>query len=292
MMQDRHSWIFVPGQIPRMVDKAFGLPVDVIMLDLEDSVVPALKASARSQVAEALGRARRYESPTRFVRINAVSTSECMLDLQAVVTPGLEGIVVPKVDNVEQVRWLEHELSRLEARRDAGKITAMVLAIESPRALLAAAALASASPRVAGLMFGAEDFSRALGLPTVRHGPASDLLYARSHIVVAAAAAGVASIDGVWPDLKDATGLSGDCEMSRALGFTGKSLIHPSQIEPVTRAFQPSEQQIEFARKVIVEFDAAAAAGKGSIEVDGQLIDAPIYERARQTLRSVERQKR
>jgi citrate lyase subunit beta/citryl-CoA lyase len=291
-MQDRYSWIFVPGQIPRMVEKALGLPVDVIMLDLEDSVVPALKANARTLVGAALGSARLSKGPARFVRINSVSTAECVLDLLSVVTPGLEGIVVPKIDSVEQVRWLERELSRLEAQRTEGKVTSVVLAIESPRALLAAAALACASPRVVGLMFGAEDFSRALGLPTVRQGPASELLYARSHVVVAAAAAGVASIDGVWPDLKDPTGLAKDCAMSRALGFTGKSLIHPSQIEPVNRAFLPSDADIGFAHKVVTEFEVAAAAGKGSIEVDGQLVDAPIYERARRTLRSIERQSR
>ena len=288
-MNMQHSWIFVPGQAQRMVDKALGLAADVIMLDLEDSVVPAQKATARALVKKAIGRPKLPGSPTRYVRINGVGLSDCQLDLEAVVQPGLEGVVVPKMESIEQVRWLEEILTRLELSRRMKQGTVMLmLAIESPRALISSSALASSSPRVSGLMFGAEDFSRALNLPTVRRGPARDLLYARSQIVVAAAAAGVASVDGVWPDLEDRAGLEEDCAYSRALGFTGKSLIHPAQIEPINRAFRPTDTELAFARKVVAEFEKAVGAGTGSIAVEGQLVDAPIYERAKTTLRKVQ----
>jgi len=287
-MSRQHSWIFVPGQVQRMLDKALGLPADVIMLDLEDSVVPAQKATARALVKEAIGRPKQPDSPARYVRINGVGLSDCQLDLEAVLQPGLEGVVVPKAESIDQVRWLHEILTQLEnSRKMKHGAVRLMLAVESPRALISASLLAASSPRVAGLMFGAEDFSRALNLPTVRRGPARDLLYARSQIVVAAAAAGIASVDGVWPDLEDPDGLEQDCAFSRALGFTGKSLIHPSQIEPINRAFRPTSAELAFARKVVAEFEKAAQAGTGSITVDGQLVDAPIYERAKATLREM-----
>ena len=280
-----HSWIFVPGQVQRMVDKAFGLAADVVMLDLEDSVVPAQKVAARALVAQALHRPRVAGSPTRYVRINGVGLADCLPDLEVVVQPGLEGVVVPKVGSLDHVRWLDECLTRLEASRNISHGTVrLMLAVETPRALILASELAASSPRVSGLMFGAEDFSRALNLPTIRRGAARDLLYARSHIVVAAAAAGVASVDGVWPDLDDARGLEEDCAFSRSLGFTGKSLIHPSQIEPVNRAFRPTADEFAFAQRVVAEFEKAVETGTGSIAVDGQLVDAPIYERAKATV--------
>jgi citrate lyase subunit beta/citryl-CoA lyase len=159
-----------------------------------------------------------------------------------------------------------------------------IVAIESPRGLLNAAAIATASPRVAALMFGAEDFGLELGLPTLREGEASELLYARSALVVAAAAASVQAIDGVWPDISDAEGLAADCRRSRRLGFTGKSLIHPGQIETINAAFSPTAAEVDYARRVVAAFDEAMARGEGSIAFGGQLIDLPIVERARRTL--------
>jgi citrate lyase subunit beta/citryl-CoA lyase len=155
---------------------------------------------------------------------------------------------------------------------------------ESPRGLLNVAAIAAASERVAALMFGAEDYGRELGLPVKREGEAAELIYARSAFVNGAAAAHVQAVDGVWPDIQDAAGLERDCLQSRRLGFTGKSLIHPGQIDAINRAFSPTPEEIEYSRAVVAAFDAAQAKGEGSIAFGGQLIDLPIVERARRTL--------
>jgi citrate lyase subunit beta/citryl-CoA lyase len=160
----------------------------------------------------------------------------------------------------------------------------LLIAIESPRGLFNAFAIASASPRVIGLMFGAEDFCRELSLPLRREGEARDLVYARSSLVTAAAAAHVQSVDGVWPDLQEMEGLKKFALQSRRLGFSGMSLIHPSQIEHVNAAFTPSADEIDYCRRVVQAFDEATARGEGAIAFGGQLLDVPIVDRARQTL--------
>jgi citrate lyase beta subunit len=257
------------------------------MLDLEDGVVPALKAEARGVVAGAL-RQTGVARPARYVRMNGMETSEAALDIEAVVVSGLEGLVVPKVESVEEVRELASMLDRLEFERGvkAGQVRLM-LAIETAKAVLAAPALASSSPRVSGLMFGAEDFSRDIGLPTVRTGHARDFIYARSAIVMAAASARVLAIDGVWPDLKDDDGLERDSRLARDLGFSGKSMIHPGQLPMISRVFSPTREEVAFARDLIRDFEQAVSEGRGSISFAGQLVDRPIYERARATIQQV-----
>lgn len=285
-MDRMRSWMFVPGHSTKMIDKALALSADAIMLDLEDGVVPAQKAVARPLVATGLGKPRVAGGPARFVRVNGLTTADLALDLDAVVVPGLEGLTVPKVETVEEVASLAIMLDLLERQRGlAPGAVRLMLAIETAKGLLAAPALAAASPRVIGLMFGAEDFSRDLGLPTVRTGIARDFIHARSSIVVAATAAGVTSVDGVWPDLKDIDGLKADAAKARALGFLGKSMVHPGQIDTVNAAFSPTEDEVAFARALIVDFEKAVAEGHGSISFAGKLVDRPIYERAVGTMR-------
>ena len=284
-MDCMRSWMFVPGHSTKMIDKALGVPADAIMLDLEDGVVPAHKAAARPLVAAGLGKPRTAGGPARFVRVNGFTTTDLAPDLEAVVVPGLEGLVVPKVETVEEVASLAIMLDLLERRRGLAPGTVrLMLAIETAKGLLAAPALAAASPRVIGLMFGAEDFSRDIGLPTVRTGIARDFIHARSSIVVAATAAGVASIDGVWPDLKDIDGLKRDAVMARDLGFIGKSMVHPGQIDAVNAVFSPTDVEIAFARALIADFEKAVAEGQGSISFAGKLVDRPIYRRAVRTM--------
>ncbi len=286
----KRSWLFVPGNRQRMIDKAFGLAADALMLDLEDGVPPAAKEEARERVAEALDRPRTEGGALRFVRVNGIRHPDLARDLRCAVRPGADGIVIPKVESPEEVAELHERVARVEAERgmSEGGIRFLV-AIESPRGLLRAYEIACASPRVVGLLFGAEDYGREMGLPVVREKEARELLYARSAFATAAAAAHVQAVDGVWPDLNDIAGLWQDCWTARRLGFTGKSIIHPSQIEPVNHVFTPSPGDIEFARRVVEAFEEAEAAGIGSITLGGQLIDRPIVERARATLRLAER---
>ncbi len=284
-MDLKRSWMFVPGHRQRMIDKALGLNTDVIMLDIEDGVAAGEKDTARKLIADALGRERLPSSPTRFVRINAIGHARMDADLEAVIRPGLDGLALPKVERPEEVlkvvAILKEREPKLKIERGSVKL---LIAIESPKGLLDAPAIAACSPRVVGLMFGAEDFGRELGLPTSREGEARDMLYARSALVVAAASAHVQAVDGVWVDLKDSEGLWGFARQSRRLGFSGMSLIHPSQIDPINSVFSPTSEEVDYAEQVVKAYEEAVARGDGAVSFGGQLIDRPIVERARHTL--------
>src|ERR671913_199801 len=250
------SWMFVPGHRQRMIDKALGLKADAIMLDIEDGVAPNEKDAARKNIAESLGREKTAGSPARYVRINAIGHARMDADLEAVVRPGLEGLVCPKVDTPEEVRQVDSVLTEREPKLGMRKgAVKLLIAIESPTGLLNAPAIAASSPRISGLIFGAEDFGREIGLPTSREGEARDLIYARSAIVVAAAAAHVQAVDGVWVDLNDSPGLLNFAKQSRQLGFSGMSCIHPSQVDAINRVFSPSADELEYCEKVLQAFE-------------------------------------
>ena len=286
------SWMFVPGDRQRMIDKALSLPVDAIMMDIEDGVAPIAKPTAREQIGASLAQVTAilksnptYRSPARFVRVNAIPSQRFIEDVKAVVRPGLEGLVIPKVDSIEQIRIAEDELGRAEvAHHMPGGTVELLIAIESPIGLFNAYQLASSSPRIMGLMFGAEDFTREMNLPVRREGEAVDMIYARSAIATAAAAAHVQAVDGVWVDLNDPEGLRRFARQARRLGMSGISIIHPSQIDEANAAFTPSREDIAYAEEVLAAFDAARARGEGAIAFRGQLLDFPIVDRARQTV--------
>jgi citrate lyase subunit beta / citryl-CoA lyase len=281
----RRSWMFVPGHRQRMLDKALGLAnVDAVMLDIEDGVPQAEKETARQQIGASLAK-ERTSGPVRFVRVSAAAYQFLQADLAHIVQKGLDGLVLPKVETPQQIQLADAILR--EREREQGLIPGSVsflIAIESPRGLLNAHAIATASQRVAGLMFGAEDLGKELGLPLRREGEAAELIFQRSTLVVAAAAANVLSVDGVWPDISDAEGLRRYAVQSRRLGFTGMSLIHPGQAEAINQVFSPTPDEVAYCQKVIEAFDAAVARGDGSIAFGGQLIDLPIVERAKRTV--------
>jgi citrate lyase subunit beta/citryl-CoA lyase len=277
--------MFVPGHRQKMIDKALGLDADAVMLDIEDGVAPNEKDAARENIANSIGREKAPGSPARYVRINAIGHARMRADLEAVVRPGLEGLVCPKVDTTDEVRQVEAILDDKEPRNKLVKGSVkLLIAIESPRGLLNAPAIAAASERIVGVIFGAEDFGREIGLPAVREGEARDLIYARSAIVIAAAAAHVQPVDGVWVDLNDNDGLLGFAKQSRRLGFSGMSCIHPAQVNAINTVFSPTTEEIAYCQKVLQAFEEASARGDGSIAFGGQLIDRPIVERARRTI--------
>ena len=284
--------MFVPGDRQKMIDKAVALPVDAILLDIEDGVAPAAKETARKQIAESLDRIAvqkkenpSYRTPARYVRINAVGHERMNADVEYVIRPALEGLAVPKVETPDQVNVVGKILDEREPKMGMvrGSVR-LLLALESPRGLFNAYAIATSSPRVIGLMFGAEDFSRELSLPLRREGEAVDLIYARSAMVTAAAAAHVQAVDGVWPNFQDMEGLKKFALQSRRLGFSGMSLIHPAQIDAVNAAFTPTAEEVDYCRRVVQAFDDARARGEGAIAFGGQLLDMPIVDRARQTI--------
>jgi citrate lyase subunit beta / citryl-CoA lyase len=284
------SLMFVPGHRQRMVDRALGRgefvssALDVAILDLEDGVPPAEKATARAVVSAALLAASRGR-PALYVRVNATTSTELEHDLAAIVGWGLDAVVAPKVNEPEQVLQLAGGLSH---REDEAGLTPgslhIVASIESAKGLVNAPAIASCADRVTALLFGAEDFALDLGLPAQREGEAEELLHARSAVVVAAVAAGKIAIDGIWPNLGDADGLRRDSVRARRLGFTGKSCIHPGQVDTINEVFTPTSGELEHARRVVAAFERARARGDGAAALDGELLDPPIVERARRLL--------
>lgn len=285
MERPLRSWMFVPGNSQKFLDKALGanVGVDAVFLDLEDGVPFPLKADARGLVVAATQAAT--GGPLRFVRVNAVTTDEFALDMEAVLTSGIDGVCIPKAESPQDIATVAVLLSEAEARLGVADGTLrIVAAIESAAALLAAPSIAAANPRMFGLMFGAEDYALDIGLGAQREGEARDLIFARSAIVVAAAASRILSIDGVFPNLDDPIGLERDILQSRRLGFDAKSTFNPRQVERINEIFSPTPDELEYARKVVDAFEEAQARGDGSVAVGGQLVDLPIVLRAQRIL--------
>ena len=282
-MKSMRSWLFVPGHQQRMIDKALGLPADVLIFDLEDGVPEAEKDVARSRVAAALDVAR--SGPTRFVRVHNAGSSELEADLQAVVCAGLQGLVLPKVQESEDVlqmcRWLDRHETR--AGIPSGGVRLLAI-IESARGLVQAPAIASVTPRLVGLMFGAEDFALDLGL--FSHPGQGLVNYARSALVVAAASGQIRAIDKVFTDISDPDGLAVEAQRARDLGFAGKAVIHPGQVGAVNEIFSPTEVEEKWARRIVEAFEWRADEGPAT--VDGRMVDRPILERARRILDRIE----
>ena len=284
-MRIMRSWMFVPGHRQKMIDKARGLELDAAVLDLEDGVPPAEKDAARKLVGEAIREWR--PGPQCFVRTDAAESQAIEADLDAVVRPGLVGVVLPKVDKADDLRKVDKMLSDREKRvgMDPGAIR-LIAILESTRGVIVAPEIAAACTRTAGLLFGSEDFALDLGLLTVEQAEAGQMLYARSAVAIAAASQGLQAIDRVFLDVTDAQGLRADAAKGRELGFTGKALIHPNQIGVVHECLDPTPQQLEHAQRVVDAFDKAKAQGDGSTTVAGQLVDLPIVEKARRVLES------
>ena len=280
------SLIFSPGQRQKMVDKAPDLAADGVIFDLEDGVPPQEKAAARQIVAAALSRPSAADEPARLVRVNARASGFYEDDLAAILRPGLDAVLLPKVEGPDEVLNLESALSagELSAGIIAGTIR-VVVALESALGVHRGVDILSASERVVAVMFGAEDFALDLGLPVARVGHGHELLHARSAVVAAAVIGRVAALDQVWLDYRDLDGLRSDAVAGRQLGFAGKCLIHPSQIDIVNEVFSPSAEDVELAERVVAAFNEAFAAGIGAVMLGGQLVELPIVERAQRTLR-------
>jgi citrate lyase subunit beta/citryl-CoA lyase len=268
-----------------MVERALALGEDAVILDLEDGVPWPQKDEARRGVTEALAQPHRNAAPDRFVRVNSVTSELLHDDLAAIVGPGLDGVVLPKVKDPDLVIEVAQQLDELEA--GAGLVQAsikLVVAIETARGLNGAVAIACASSRLIALIFGGEDFALDLGLAVTRTGAEHELLYARSALVVAAAVARVQAIDQVWTAIHDIDGLRSDALGARALGFSGKCVIHPGQIDVVNEVFRPTHEEVAFALRVVAAYDDAQARGIGVTTLGGQLVEVPIVERAHRVL--------
>lgn len=276
------SLLSVPGNRPAMLEKARSLPADGLHLDLEDAVPPGEKERARQTVGQVLpGFALRRQLVV--VRVNPLGSEQFQRDLDAVVSPYIEAISLPKAGSPEEVRTADAMISEREERKGLlpGRI-GLFLWIETARAMVAAFDIASASPRVRALLFGADDFTREMGIPRTRDG--KELIFARWTVSITARAAGVLALDAGYPDFRDQEGLVQEARLARRMGFQGKFLIHPSQIDPVNSVFVPAPEEVEAAERVVEAFEAAVAQGHATTSLEGSLIDTAIAERARRLL--------
>jgi len=282
------SLLFVPGDSERKFAKARACGADALILDLEDAVTPSRKAEARGMVGD-LVRERETRPWTFWVRINALDTGMTLEDLAAVVRPGLDGVMLPKANGAEDVISIARHLDTLEASAglEIGRTRILVVATETPQAIFNLGSYAPAHPRLAGLTWGAEDLSAAVGAATNR-GPDGDWSHpyqlARSLCLFAAAAAEVAPIETLYADFRDTEGLIKSCKASRRDGFTSRIAIHPDQVAPINICFSPSSEDVAHARRVVEVF--AAQPDAGTIGIDGKMYDIPHLKAARRILAS------
>ena len=274
----RRSRLYLPGNTPKFLLNAARHRPDGIILDLEDSVAPARKAEARVLVRAAL-RVIDFTPAEVMVRINQLPAG--MVDLEAIVPEGVQMILVPKAEDPDQIVQVAAVAGELAREHGLSEPLLMPI-IESARGAWKAYEIASASPQVAALTIGLEDYTADLGTERTPEGRES--FWARCQVVNAARAAGVVPIDTVWADVEDMEGLQASVREARSLGFVGKGCIHPRQIGPIHQAMAPTPTEIEKAQRIVGAFEQALARGDGVVALGSKMIDAPVVERARHTV--------
>lgn len=277
----RRSMMFVPGNNPGMMADAHIYGPDSIMLDLEDSVTMAEKDTARLLVHNAL-KSIDYGNTEMVVRINPLNTPYGKKDIEAVVKAGVHVIRMPKTETAEEVIEVEREIEKVEREIGCLGRTRIMAAIESTLGIVNAYAIATASPRMMGIALGAEDYSA--NLKTQRTPGGDELRLARETIVVAARAAGIDALDTVYSNLNDMETFRKEVEFIKTLGFDGKSIINPRQIEVVNDVFAPKEKEIEKSRTILAAIKEAEKKGSGVIAVNGKMVDRPVVLRAQRTI--------
>lgn len=272
------SLLFVPGNAPRMLERALGLAPDAFIPDMEDSVPWDEKANAREVVASYIPQLAKTGKPV-IPRVNSLDSGLLEADLAAVVGPGVFGVSVGKVDDAAILNRVSALIG--EAERRAGMedgYVRLVPWIESASAIVNAYGICGASARTVAVALGAEDFTNDMEIE--RRDDDAELVYPRSVIAVAARAAGVLALDTPYFAFRDTDGLRENSRASRGVGFRGRFAIHPAQIETINEVYSPSAEQIDRARREIEAFEEAASVGRGSTSLDGKVVDVPVVKRA------------
>jgi citrate lyase subunit beta/citryl-CoA lyase len=276
-LRPRRSVLYMPGANERALAKAEGLPADALILDLEDAVAPDAKAEARDRVGAAAASGR-YGHREVTIRVNGIGTPWHDDDVRAAAAAGPAGVVVPKVESAAAV----HRVGEALEAAGAPDRTAIWAMVETPLGVLHAAEVAAASERLAVLVMGTNDLAKEL---QAEHVPGrAPLLPGLGLALLAARAAGKVILDGVYNDIGDAAGFEAECVQGRRLGFDGKTLIHPSQLEPCNRVFAPAADEVDRARRIIEAFRQAEAEGRGVVTVDGRMVENLHVDQARRTL--------
>jgi citrate lyase subunit beta / citryl-CoA lyase len=282
------SLLFVPGDQPEKIKKAWQADSDCIVLDLEDGVSASRKILARQCIQEAL-QADHSEHPAVLVRIES-DLQQRIADIETAIHPGVSGIMLPKSATRNEVVEVAREMERVERLRGiALESMRLFLLVESARGLLDLPSIVAGIDRVAAIVFGAEDWCLDMGIARTPGG--GELEIARWNIALCARANGLLAIDTVYADFEDTEGLLRDAANARLLGFTGKLAIHPKQVAPIHSAFAPTDSEIAEAAAVVAAFGEAETQGHGVVAVNGRMVDKPIVERFRQILLRAEKAK-
>jgi len=278
-MKTMRSLLYVPANRENMVARAHQAAADVIVLDLEDSVPASEKDLTRAGLRTSLA-SLKNAGKTVHVRVNHLETGLTMDDLAAAITPDLDGLAYPKVADARQVYELDAMIRLQEQRtgRDPGSI-ALIPHVESALGILNCREISTAAERIAGIGLSAFDYVADLGVERTPGGVELD--YARRVIVHCCAARKIVALDAPYGDFRDETGLTTETQYVKSIGFKGKYLIHPAQIEPVNRVFAPDPGAIEDARLIVSTFDEAIARGEASVQLNGRMIDPAVVRRAR-----------
>lgn len=277
-MRSRRAFLYVPGDDLKKIRKASALRVDCVCLDMEDGVAPNRKEAARTTIAESL-QSMEFAALEKLVRINPFGSGLELDDLRQAVRGRPQAVVVPKVENPAAVEWAAQEITELETEFgfQAGEIKILVM-VESPAGVINLPAISCSSDRLEALIFGAEDFASSIG--ATRTSAAWEVFYARSAVLTSASAFGLQAIDMVYVDFRDFAGLVEEALQGSQLGFAGKQVIHPDQVEPVQQAFTPDQQTIDRAMQLIQSFEQQQSAGKGVFSLDGKMVEAPMIRAA------------
>ncbi|SFB02544.1 citrate lyase subunit beta / citryl-CoA lyase [Lentibacillus halodurans] len=281
-MNNRRSYLFVPAKKRSMISKAVGSDADSIILDLEDALAYSEKDSGRELVKESLKAFT--DEKSIYVRINDISTSYWRKDLVASVEYGANGVIIPKSESEEDVRWVCEEayniLKKMELNEKEIDFNVIPL-LETAKGIQFAYEIANSHPFVSNLAFGSIDFSLDIGCELTASG--HELLYARSRIVIASRSAEISKpIDTVYFDLDNLEGLGDEAILAKRIGFGGKLIIHPKQIEHIHKVFTPQEEALREAEQIVEEFEKAELQGLASISVNGKLVDYPVYKKAKE----------
>src|SRR5437868_459321 len=276
-VRPRRSVLYMPGANTRALEKARSLPADALIFDLEDAVAPDAKEAARTNVVLA-AESKAYGRREIAIRCNGLATAWGEADIAAIAASGADAILVPKVESAAEVT---HVVSLLDAA-GAPQTMAVWAMMETPKAILRAEEIAGSHPRLALFVMGTNDLVKDM---RARHTPARlPLVTALGLGMLAARAHGLTILDGVYNDIQDAAGFRAVCQQGLEMGFDGKTLIHPSQVEPCNEIFAPSPAELEMAGKIVAAFRAAQAEGKGVVTVDGRMIENLHVEQAERAL--------
>lgn len=281
-MHSRRALLYMPGDDRRKIEKATTLGVDCICIDMEDGVAMTHKTEARAVIAQAMKDLYFGESEV-CIRINSIGSGLESYDLVAALAANPDTIVVPKIESADQVLWVSDHIEsyELSSGQELGSVH-LLAGVETAKGILNLRKIAEADRRLEAIIFGAEDYAASIGARRTKE--ATEVLYARQAVITACAANDLQAIDMVYIDFRDLEGLRLEAEQGAGWGFSGKQVIHPNQVAVVQKAFTPSDQEIDYAKRIVETFESSQREGRGAYALDDKMIDMPLLKNARKVL--------